>query len=178
MKIVAFLGNPGKKYARNRHNIGFIIGEYFASRYSIPAGQKKFSALTGTGVIERADVCLIFPQTYMNNSGEAVSQALKFYREGPDNLIVVHDEIEFVFGKFAMKFGGGHKGNNGIRSIIQHLDTADFHRLRFGVGRPENPNISVADYVLGSFLPEEMEKINGLLPEVSELLASSIIKSE
>jgi PTH1 family peptidyl-tRNA hydrolase len=174
MKIIAFLGNPGRKYAGNRHNIGFIIGEYFARRHGIAPSQKKFSALLGAGSVNGVDVCLVFPQTYMNASGEAVSQVMNFYKEEASSLIAVHDEIEFVFARFAMKSGGGHKGHNGIRSIMQQTGTGDFQRLRFGVGRPENPNVPVADYVLGNFLPEEMARIEELLPEVSFLLESAI----
>jgi PTH1 family peptidyl-tRNA hydrolase len=174
MKIIAFLGNPGSKYAGNRHNIGFIIGEYFAHRHGIAVSQKKFSALLGTGSVNGADVCLVFPQTYMNSSGEAVSMVMNFYKEEASSLIVVHDEIEFVFARFAMKSGGGHKGHNGIRSIMQQIGNGDFKRLRFGVGRPDNPHVPVADYVLGNFQPDEMTRIEELLPEVSSLLESAL----
>jgi len=178
MKIIAFLGNPGKKYARNRHNIGFIIGEYFARQHGISCGQKKFNALSGNGKIDGEDICLLFPQAYMNKSGESVIPALNYYGLDVQDLVAVHDEIEFNFGRVEIKFGGGHKGHNGIRSIVQCAASADFHRLRFGVGRPENPEIPIADYVLGNFLPEEMVKIEELLPRIDEMLMDVIKKRD
>ncbi|MDR3237473.1 MAG: aminoacyl-tRNA hydrolase [Spirochaetia bacterium] len=174
MKIIAFLGNPGRQYARNRHNAGFIAGEYFCDKHSIKPGQKKFSSFVGTGTVNDTELCLLFPQTFMNNSGEAVAKALNFYKEKAANIIAVHDEIELPFGKLALKFGGGHKGHNGLRSIIDHVDTADFARLRFGVGRPDNPEIDVADYVLGNFFSEEMSRIIELLPETAAILEKEI----
>ena len=175
MKIIAFLGNPGKQYGRNRHNAGFIVGEYFCNKHSINPTQKKFRSFTATSSVNGTDVCLLFPQTYMNNSGKAVIEAMKFYKEKPTNVIIVHDEIELPFGKIAIKFGGGHKGQNGLRSIIQHLGTPDFTRLRFGVGRPENPQIEVAEYVLGNFFPEELKRvIDEFLPAAATLLEQEI----
>jgi len=176
MKIIAFLGNPGRKYVKTRHNIGFIIGEYFAREFDIKVKQKNFSSVTGTGRVKGEDVCLLFPQTFMNNSGNAVQQALAYYREETSNLIAVHDEIEFKFERFEAKFGGGHKGHNGLRSIIQQTGSADFHRLRFGVGRPDNPEFSVADYVLGNFSSEEQARVEVLMPEIVDLLLELIEK--
>lgn len=118
MKIIAFLGNPDKKYLRTRHNIGFIIGDDFASRHGIGAGKKMFQSRCGTGKVNGTDVCILFPETYMNSSGDAVSPCLGYFRETPANLIVVHDEIEMPFGEFNSRFGGGHRGHNGLRSII------------------------------------------------------------
>jgi len=172
MKIVACLGNPGKKYARNRHNAGFIIGEMLASQYSIAMKGNKFNAVTGTGKISGEDVLLLFPQTYMNNSGDAVQGALKFYRETPENLVVLHDELELPFGEVRLKFGGGHKGNNGIRSIIQHSGTADFFRIRLGVGRPPSPDAGVADYLLSNFPADEYAALHDMLPEAADILES------
>ncbi len=174
MKIIACLGNPGKKYSRNRHNAGFIIGDMIAGYYGISAGAAKFSALSGTGKIAANDVLLLFPQTYMNNSGAAVGAALQYYRESAENLVVLHDEIELPFGEIRTKFGGGHKGNNGIRSIIEHTGTPDFHRIRIGVGRPPSAEIPVADYLLSNFSSEEFSKIKELFPDVIGLLEKII----
>lgn len=174
MKLLAFLGNPGDKYKRSRHNIGFIIGEYFCDTRGIVPSQKKFNSFCGVGKVDGVEVCALFPLTYMNASGDAVAQAAMFYKIAPSDIIVVHDEIEFPFGKTDVKFSGGHKGHNGVRSIVQRLGTGDFARLRFGVGRPEHPAISVADYVLGNFLSEEMSRIMEMLPDVSSLLAEEI----
>jgi PTH1 family peptidyl-tRNA hydrolase len=177
MHILVFLGNPGKKYQKNRHNIGFIIGNYLADRYSISCTQKKFNAFTGKGKIEASDIVMLFPQTYMNNSGESVSKALTFYQEEIKNCIVIHDEIELSFSDIRLKTGGGHKGHNGLRSIIQHCSSPDFHRIRFGVGRPENPNMDVADYVLSDFNSEEMTKMDNLIAKTESLILDILNKS-
>ena len=165
--LVVGLGNPGRNYIKNRHNIGFIIGEHFADLYSIRISEKSFSSLCGSGKVETANVLLICPQTYMNSSGYAAQHAHNFYKIDPEDLIVIHDELEFQFGRVEKKFGGGHKGHNGLRSIIDRIGTANFYRIRFGVGRPENSNIPVADYLLSNFTLEEMDKIKELLPETS-----------
>ncbi len=174
MKIIAFLGNPGKKYSRNRHNIGAIIGDIAAGHFGIKVKEKEFSAHTGAGKIAGMPVLLLFPQTYMNASGTSVQAALQYYREAPANLVVVHDEIELPFGEFRTKFGGGHKGHNGLRSIIQHTGSADFHRIRVGVGRPAHPETAVADHVLSDFTGEEMQRIIEMAPSIIEALAGII----
>jgi len=174
MIIVAFLGNPGKKYTRTRYSIGFITGEFFAREAGIRINKKNFMSECGTGSIEGRDVLLLFPQTFMNLSGQAVKKAMDYYGTEHSELIAVHDEIELPFAEVRAKTGGGHKGHNGLRSIIAETGSADFHRIRFGVGRPENPQIEVADYVLSNFTPGESEKINQVLPEVTRLIISVI----
>lgn len=179
MKIIACLGNPGKQYSKNRHNAGFLIGGSFASFIDIDLNRKSFSSVTGTCKFEGSDILMIFPQTYMNSSGVAVQQALSYYREVTENLVVIHDEIEMPSGKFDTKFSGGHRGHNGLRSIVEKTGSRDFYRVRYGVGRPENPNISVADYVLSNFTQEElehmeksMESIFGLIKELLKIKRS------
>lgn len=164
MIIIAFLGNPEKKYYRTRHNIGFMTGEFLASREGIAVNKKAFNSVTGTGKISGKDTLLLFPQTYMNNSGVSVQKALKFYNSTPSSLIVVHDDLELPFGEIKIKYSGGHKGHNGIRSIIAETGSADFHRIRFGIGRPENPAMSVSDHVLSNFTPLEMKMLEDLIP--------------
>jgi len=177
MHLLIFLGNPGKKYQKNRHNIGFIAGSYLAEKHSISYNQKKFNALTGKGKIDGNDVALLFPQTYMNNSGESVSKALAFYQENIENCIVIHDEIELPFGDIRVKTGGGHKGHNGLRSIIQHCSSPDFHRIRFGVGRPDNPNIEVADHVLSNFTNDEMNDMSSHINKIETFIIDILNKS-
>ena len=155
MKIIACLGNPGGKYRLTRHNAGFLFGEYLASEYGISVAKKGFSSLYGTGKLGIHDILILFPQTFMNLSGQAVQGALGFYREDAKSLIVVHDEIELPFGEIRKKSGGGHKGHNGLRSIIQCAGSAEFERLRIGVGRPADEAVGVADYVLGNFSSAE-----------------------
>jgi len=175
MKIIVCLGNPGKKYLKNRHNIGFIIGDYLISRFSFKIKKKDSLFWLGEGEVESKKTFLLFPQTYMNSSGKAVQKALHFYQEKPEDLIVIHDEIELPFGQIKIKNGGGHKGHNGLRSIMKEVGSANFHRFRFGVGRPENDRIPVADYVLSNFMAEEIAEIKKLLPSIEKEVRSLII---
>ena len=174
MIILAFLGNPGSKYSRTRHNIGFMTGEYFAGSSGIKVSKKAFSAETGTGRVNGRDLLLLFPQTFMNESGKSVAKAMDFHDVKHSGLIVVHDELELPFGEIKTKFGGGHKGHNGLRSIIAETGSADFHRVRFGIGRPANPQMEVADHVLSSFSREEVEALQKLIPRAVELILSIV----
>jgi peptidyl-tRNA hydrolase, PTH1 family len=176
MKIIACLGNPGKKYSRNRHNAGYIFGSYIADKSDISVKKKVYSSLAGRGSIFGSECLIIFPQTFMNRSGEAVRESLGRCGESAENLIVIHDEIELAFGDIRTKFGGGHKGHNGLRSIFDCIGTADFHRVRIGVGRPADSDTAVADYLLSNFSAEEMEKINELLPVGLEKIRALIEK--
>ncbi len=172
MRIIACLGNPGNQYKKNRHNAGFIIGGHLKKEYSISANKKSFSSYYGLGRIADTEVLLLFPDTFMNKSGIAVQAALQYYKEGPENLVVIHDDIELPFGEYRTKIGGGHKGQNGIRSIMQEIATPDFHRLRVGVGRPDDSGKSVAGHVLSNFTKEEIQIIENLYPEIKEQLLS------
>jgi peptidyl-tRNA hydrolase, PTH1 family len=174
MKIIACLGNPGRKYRSNRHNAGALIGARLAESLDIPIREKRFSSECGTGRIGQEPVLMLFPLTFMNNSGTSVREALSFYSVLPPGLLVIHDEIELPFGDCRMKFGGGHKGHNGLRSIIQHAGSADFHRMRFGVGRPGHPDREVADYVLSDFTAEEMRALDEMLPSLKDLVTACI----
>ena len=174
MKILACLGNPGRKYIKTRHNIGFIIGEFLSKEFSISINKKDFKSKFGTGKIDGMDTCILLPQTYMNSSGIAVRNVMNFYKSEKEDLMVIHDEIELSFGKVNIKSGGGHKGHNGLRSIVQEIGTSEFTRLRFGVGRPENEHISVADYVLSKFLKDELGKVEEYFPEIIELVKSNL----
>lgn len=176
MIILAFLGNPGNKYSRTRHNIGFMVGEHFADASGIKINKKAFSAESGTGKLEGHDALLLFPQTFMNESGKSVGKAMDFYNVKHGELIVVHDELELPFGDIKLKTGGGHKGHNGLRSIIAETGSADFHRVRFGIGRPVNPQMDVADHVLSNFSKEEHEALSKLIPSAADLIISLIKK--
>jgi PTH1 family peptidyl-tRNA hydrolase len=174
MYVVTCLGNPGKKYINNRHNIGFILGEFLIQKYQVSISSSSFLAISGKVVIRMMEVLLLLPRGYMNKTGVSVRKALEFYKVQPDHLVAIHDDIELPFGLFKKKFGGGHKGHNGIRSIIQEIGTPDFHRIRFGVGRPVNQEIAVADHVLSNFSKEELIKIQELAPTAEEMLISII----
>jgi PTH1 family peptidyl-tRNA hydrolase len=174
MFVIACLGNPGKKYVKNRHNIGFLLGDFIAEEQGIKLTASSFNSISGKGEIREHEVLLLMPQTYMNNSGGPVRTALDFYKVPPERLVAVHDEIELPFGEYSVKFGGGHKGHNGIRSIMQEIGSPDFHRIRFGIGRPESPEVAVADHVLSNFTGDELARIRELAPAVVDMLASII----
>ncbi len=160
MKLIVFLGNPGKQYRFNRHNIGFLSGEFAAQKLGVSINKNEFSSVTGKTDICSNQAVFLFPQTFMNKSGDAVLRASQFYKCSIEDIIVIHDELELPFGEIRVKKGGGHKGHNGIRSIVSVLNNSDFYRIRFGIGRPENSHISVADYVLSNFSPEERERLD------------------
>ena len=178
MKIIAFLGNPGRKYIKHRHNAGYMLGRRISTEFDISINKKFSNSLYGIGKIESTDILIQFPQTFMNRSGAAVKEALKYYEEMPENLIVIHDEIELPFCEIRTKFGGGHKGQNGLRSIIQEIGSPDFHRIRIGVGRPENDKITVADFVLSNFSGDELKKIEATAPAVIEQMKKIISASD
>ena len=176
MFLIAGLGNPGKKYSKNRHNVGFMAVDHLASGLGISINTKKFSADTAFQKTDSADILILKPLTFINRSGVSISAALDFYKIEPASLIVLHDEIELPFGKILLKHGGGHKGHNGLRSIIQQTGSADFHRIRIGVGRPENEIVPVADHVLSNFTPEESEQLPEILSTAADMLNELINK--
>lgn len=141
LRLVCGLGNPGDKYAQTRHNAGFwFLDKLCRALPVVLSSNTRFKSLLGEFNSGGKVVRVLAPQTYMNNSGEALAPLAKFYQIAPENILVVHDEIDLPPGVIRLKTGGGHGGHNGLRSIIRHLGSPDFHRLRIGVGRPENPN--------------------------------------
>ena len=157
MYMIAGLGNPGTKYAHTRHNAGFEAVGRLADRYRIDIGTKKFQALCGTGVIEGQKVLLIEPLTYMNLSGQSLRAACDFYKIDPEEeLIVLYDDISLAPGQLRIRAKGSAGGHNGVKSIIQHLGTQTFKRIKIGVGeKPEGYDL--ADYVLGRFTKEDRD---------------------
>lgn len=157
MYVIAGLGNPGSRYAHTRHNAGFEAVGRLADRYRIEIGTKKFQALCGTGVIEGQKVLLLEPQTYMNLSGESVRAACDFYKIDPEEeLIVLYDDISLAPGQLRIRAKGSAGGHNGVKSIISHLGTQTFKRVKIGVGeKPEGYDL--ADYVLSRFAKDEQE---------------------
>jgi PTH1 family peptidyl-tRNA hydrolase len=153
--LVAGLGNPGREYARNRHNAGHMVVDELARRHG-GSWRSKFSAELSELRLGDARVALLKPMTYMNESGRSVGAALRFFKLPPDRLLVVHDEGDFDLGRLQARLGGGLAGHNGLRSVAQALGTQDFLRLRIGVGRPERGDRRpLADYVLSDFAPED-----------------------
>jgi PTH1 family peptidyl-tRNA hydrolase len=149
------LGNPGREYARNRHNAGYLVLDELARRHG-GAWRSKFSGQVAEIRVGDAKLVLLKPETYMNESGRSVGAAAQFFKADPADVLVVHDEGDFDLGRLEVKFGGGLAGHNGLRSIAQHLKTQDFRRLRIGVGRPERGDSrTLADYVLADFEPHD-----------------------
>ncbi len=153
--LVVGLGNPGREYARNRHNVGSLVVDELARRHG-GSWRSKFSGQLAEIRLDDHKLVLLKPETYMNESGRAVSAAARFFKVDPDAVLVVHDEGDFDLGRLQLRLGGGSAGHNGLRSIAQHLKTPEFMRLRVGVGRPERGDPRpLADYVLSDFAPHD-----------------------
>lgn len=153
--LIAGLGNPGKKYENTRHNIGFWVVDELARRYSLSFGKTERKAVTADGMMREKRVLLAKPQTYMNASGEAVRALVDFYQIDVANVIAIYDEIDLPLGTLRMRAKGSAGGHNGIKSIIQHLGTQEFSRIRCGVSRPPG-RMNAADYVLAPFAGDDV----------------------
>lgn len=149
MQLIVGLGNPGDKYAGNRHNIGFMAVEAIARRHGFGPFRQKFQGLVSEGTIAGEKVLLLLPQTYMNNSGDSVQAAASFYKLGPSDVIVIYDELDLAPGKVRIKVGGGNGGHNGLRSIDPRLG-AGYKRVRLGIGHPGSKD-AVIHHVLADF---------------------------
>jgi PTH1 family peptidyl-tRNA hydrolase len=168
IELAAFLGNPGKEYSQNRHNAGFLLAEKLKTNSDLK-WQKKFK---GFYAVFDGRVHFIKPLTFMNLSGESVSQAASFFKIKTDAIIVIHDELELPLGVVSLKFGGGLGGHNGLRSMKASLGSADFWRIRLGIGRPVPDSKSVIDWVLSDFGAGEKEILDKVLDTAAELLVN------
>lgn len=155
MFIIAGLGNPGAKYEGTRHNVGFSVIDELAKTHGIEVNKKQFKGLTGRGVIGGQQVLLLKPLTYMNLSGESVRAAFDFYKPEPDQVLVVFDDISLETGQLRIRRKGSAGGHNGVKSIIAHLGTNEFPRIKVGVGEPSREDL--VDFVLGHFHGEDLE---------------------
>jgi PTH1 family peptidyl-tRNA hydrolase len=169
MHLIVGLGNPGRKYEGNRHNVGFMAVDELRRAEGIPDFKEKFSGVWTKGEIGGRPVALLKPMTFMNLSGDSVQPAMAFLKVEPADVVVVHDEIDLPFGDVRVKTGGGHAGHNGLRSLIQRLGTPDFVRVRIGVGRPP-PGFrgEVADYVLQDFDAIERAELPDLVARTND----------
>jgi PTH1 family peptidyl-tRNA hydrolase len=167
VKLVVGLGNPGKLYAGNRHNVGFMVADALARRWHADPFREKFKSELSRARRASDETILLKPQTYMNLSGESVQKALAFYKLGLPDLVVIHDELDLPFGTLKLKIGGGLAGHNGLKSIVQHCGGPDFVRVRVGVGRPPQKG---ADHVLSDFSKQECSE----LPLVLERAAIAV----
>jgi PTH1 family peptidyl-tRNA hydrolase len=170
--LVAGLGNPGGDYERTRHNVGWLVADELGRRHG-GSFRGKFSGQLAETRLDELRLALLKPETYMNESGRSIGAAARFFKVDPDDLLVVHDDVDLEPGRFQARLGGGLAGHNGLRSIAQALGTNDFLRLRIGVGRPgRGDRRSVADYVLDEFEPEvDADALIGRAADAVETIA-------
>lgn len=169
MFLLVGLGNPGAKYAGNRHNIGFMVLDAVAREYGFPGWRKRFQGEVSDATISGARVLALKPMTYMNNSGRSVGEAWRFHKIDREKVIVLHDELDLAFGKVRVKVGGGHGGHNGIRDIANQIGP-DFVRVRIGIGHPGEKD-RVTGHVLKDFAKDEQGDVDKLIHTLSGNLA-------
>ena len=157
MFIIVGLGNPGREYRETRHNVGFQVIDKLAEAQGISVTRAKFQALYGEGRIGKERVLLVKPMTYMNQSGVAVRQILDFYKADLNNCLVIFDDVDIPFGQLRFRANGSGGSHNGMKSIIQHLKSQEFPRLKIGIGS-KKPQQDLADFVLSKFRPEEIDE--------------------
>ncbi len=165
--VIVGLGNPDERYRRSRHNLGFMTLDRLAQRHGARLDQRRFKAHLGRAEIGGQTVMLGQPQTYMNLSGEAVAPILGYFKVQPGRLIVIHDELDLAAGALRVKRGGGHAGNNGVRSIIGALGSGDFVRVRIGVGRPPQGRDAVG-YLLQPMTPQELDAFGPVIERAAD----------
>lgn len=166
MKLFVGLGNPGAKYAQNRHNIGFMAVDRIAGDHGFGPWRSKFQGAVSEGQLDGEKVILLKPETFMNRSGQSVQEAIRFYKIDLSDVIVFHDEIDLAPGKLRVKQGGGHAGHNGLRSLHAHIGDA-YGRIRMGVGHPGHKD-AVAVYVLKDFSKADTEWLDDMLRGISD----------
>lgn len=167
-QIVVGLGNPGGEYERTRHNVGFVAIDYIAERLCVKIDRVKFHALTAEATVGDKRILLMKPTTYMNNSGVAVKEAAAFYKIPAESVIVLHDEISFEPGKMRLRRKGSAGGHNGLKSIIAHLGSDAFPRVKIGVGQKPSPDYDLAAWVLGRLPEADRESFLKLLPDIDD----------
>ena len=177
MKLIVGLGNPGKEYTASRHNVGFMCVNYFAKQRRVAIESKKAHARVGEGEVEGVPVVIAKPFTFMNKSGNSVKELMRKYDLKPEDLIVVHDDMDLPLGKIRIRVGGSSAGHKGINSIIADIGTPDFTRIRVGIGHPEVPDEErgqgspkVIDYVLNGFSGDDKQILNKVIERVSEAI--------
>lgn len=172
--FIVGLGNPGKKYLCHRHNIGFMVIDNFLVSVGKPPIKEEHGAFSSRFQMDSEAIMLACPQTYMNRSGEVVKGLISYYKLDVNQMLVIHDEIDLPFGVMKFQRDRGHGGHNGIRNIHEQLGRQDYARLRMGVGRPADPRMEVANYVLQDFSPEESSKLTLFLNRASDAVESFV----
>ncbi|MCG0275838.1 MAG: aminoacyl-tRNA hydrolase [Thermosediminibacteraceae bacterium] len=165
MFLIVGLGNPGKEYEDTRHNVGFMVVDKLAERLGIKVDRVKFKGLFGEGFFEGEKILLLKPMTYMNLSGQSVQDAVEFYKIPTENLVVIYDDMDLPLGRLRIRKKGSSGGHKGMESIIYHIASEGFPRIRVGIGRPKD---DVVDYVLGKFEPGEKKVIDAVIEAAAE----------
>lgn len=171
VKMIVGLGNPGKEYEDTRHNIGFKVVDCFAEKMQVRIEKHKDQALTGELNLGGEKVLIVKPQTFMNLSGQAVGGIARWHKINPADVLVVFDDLDLPVGRLRIRATGGAGGHNGLKSLIAHLQTEDFPRIRIGIGRPP-AGVDTADYVLSGFLPSEREPIKQAVEQGAEAISA------
>jgi PTH1 family peptidyl-tRNA hydrolase len=174
MYLILGLGNPGRRYQFTRHNIGFMVLEKIAAQWEVDLKQKSFDALWNRGKIAGINVLLAMPQTYMNLSGNAARKLLAYFKMDISNLIVIHDDLDLPFGKLRLKTGGGNAGHKGLKSIVTCLGSADFMRVRLGIGKPSDES-RIEDYVLERFESKEAAELQQIIQLAADAATDIVI---
>ena len=174
--LVVFLGNPGMKYEGTRHNAGFMTADAFAKAHDLSINRARFRALTATCDLGEEKLLLMKPQTYMNLSGEAAAQAVRFYKIPPQHVLVVSDETALPIGKLRIRTKGSAGGHNGLKSLIACLGTEEFPRIRLGVGAPPHPDYDMADWVLSRFRNQDAEDMAKAAARAAEAVECYILR--
>lgn len=177
--LVVGLGNPGDKYSSTRHNIGFMVADELANRYTGKFSSHKYRALVSEARLgvgsEAPKLIIIKPSTYMNDSGNAVAPLAKYFNTAPQQIIAIHDELDIPFNAIRVKLGGGDNGHNGLKSLTQSLSTPEYFRIRVGIGRPTTPQ-DTADYVLDNFSKAERSVVPDLALRACDAIESLVTK--
>ena len=175
--IIAGLGNPGVAYENTRHNAGFLAIDALEKKFSFTSNEHKFNAVCNRAVIGGKSCLIMRPQTFMNNSGEAISDAMDFYEIDPKNIIVIFDDISLDVGAMRIRRKGSAGGHNGLKSIIALCGTQDFPRVKIGIGAKPHPDYDLADWVLSRFSDEDMKKLSEVFDHTAEAV-ELIVKGE
>ncbi len=174
MKLIVGLGNPGKEYEKTRHNVGFMVMDCLADDFRVSINTKKFKGEYVKLKYQGEDIILLKPMTYMNNSGEAVSQVMNFFKIDVDDLLVIYDDMDMPTGKLRLRQSGSAGGHNGVKSIIAHVGTQNFKRIRVGIDK--HPQIPVVDYVLGRFTKEQQPLIEDGIQKAAQAVQMMLDK--
>jgi PTH1 family peptidyl-tRNA hydrolase len=175
LRLVVGLGNPGKTYSKTRHNAGFMVVDKISDDFSIALEKRKFDARFGIGVVNDVKIVLAKPMAYMNRSGPQIQKIAGYFRILCEDILVVHDDIDLVFGRLKIKEKGGDGGHRGVRSIIDAFGGGDFTRLRIGVGRPDAER-GASDYVLGKFSLEESKVLSQIITTAKDAIVTILCK--